>query len=38
MPEPENTGTVEDGVNILEETTIREALEQWNVLNETETE
>lgn len=38
MPEPENTGTVEDGVLIEDDTTIQEALEQWNVLTKSETE
>ena len=37
MTEPQ-IDTVEDGVVTQEDTTIQEALDRWNVLNETETE
>ncbi len=37
MTEPQ-IDTVEDGVVVQEDTTIQEALDRWNVLNETETE
>jgi hypothetical protein len=40
MTEPQEPyiDTVEDGVVTQEDTTIQEALDRWNVLNETETE